>query len=411
MSRILAYTSPARGHLYPLMAVLLQLRARGHEVHVRTLADEVPGLRALDLHAEPVDSQIESIELADYGHRTPQKARMAAVSAFVARSRYDAPDLQAAIQRVRPDSVIVDINAWGAMAAAEDWGGTWSAFCPYPLALRSPDVPPYGPGLEPAHNWIGRLRDAALRPLVSGTLERKMLPGINDVRGGLGLPALQHLDDQFRRPPLLLYMTAEPFEYARHDWPDSVVMVGPCEWEPDVEAPTWLTEIDDPIVLVTTSSEFQDDGAMIAATLEALADEPVHVVATIPSGDPAAFTVPANAHVVRFAPHGQLLDRAVCAITHAGMGATQKALGRGVPVVAVPFGRDQPEVARRVAVAGAGVRLPASKVSPARIRSAYERARSCQAGADAVAAGFRRAGGAPAAADAIEAQLLTNAGT
>ena len=36
----------------------------------------------------------------------------------------------------------------------------------------------------------------------------------------------------------------------------------------------------------------------------------------------------------------------------------------GAPVVAIPFGRDQPEVARRVEVARAGVRLPAHKLTP-----------------------------------------------
>ncbi len=408
MARILAYTSPAKGHLYPLMAILLQLRERGHEVHVRTLASQVAALRELGLDAQPVSPEVEAIELVDWNQRTPQKALMAAVSTFVARARYDAPDLQHAIAQVSADAVIVDINSWGALAAAEQWGGRWSAFCPYPLALRSPDVPPYGPGLTPAHNFAGRLRDVALRPLVNGTLERKMLPGINEVRAQIGLAHLAHLDDQFRRPPLLLYLTSEPFEYPR-DWPDNVVMVGPCEWEPPAPTPDWLDAIQEPIVLVTTSSEFQDDGKLVTAALKAFAGRPVHVVATVPSGDPSAFDVPRNAHVVPFAPHGLLLDRAVCAITHAGMGATQKALARGVPVVAVPFGRDQAEVARRVEVAGAGVRLPARRLSPQRIRAAFDSARACQPGAAAVARGYRKAGGASAAADAVDAQLLVRA--
>lgn len=55
-------------------------------------------------------------------------------------------------------------------------------------------------------------------------------------------------------------------------------------------------------------------------------------------------------------PYTSVLTRAVCVVCHAGMGITQKAPAHGVPVVAVPFGRDQPEVARRVQVAGAGVR-------------------------------------------------------
>ena len=105
-------------------------------------------------------------------------------------------------------------------------------------------------------------------------------------------------------------------------------------------------------------------------------------------------------------PHGPVLDRAAVAITHGGMGATQKALARGVPVVAVPFGRDQFEVARRVEVAGGGVRLPASRLSPARLRAAVAAARGMRPGAERIADGFARAGGPAAAADAMEARLL-----
>jgi UDP:flavonoid glycosyltransferase YjiC (YdhE family) len=57
--------------------------------------------------------------------------------------------------------------------------------------------------------------------------------------------------------------------------------------------------------------------------------------------------------VRQFVPHGAVLDRACCAITHGGMGTTVKALDRGVPVCVVPFARDQAEVARRVEMAGA----------------------------------------------------------
>lgn len=118
--------------------------------------------------------------------------------------------------------------------------------------------------------------------------------------------------------------------------------VGPCSWDPPIEPPAWLAELEHPVVLVTTSSEFQDDGRLVQASLEALADEPVAVVATLPAdGHHAGFTVPANARLQRFVPHGPLLERPVRVMTHGGMGATQKALVHGVPVCAVPFGRDQ----------------------------------------------------------------------
>jgi len=64
----------------------------------------------------------------------------------------------------------------------------------------------------------------------------------------------------------------------------------PCA--PPAEAPMWLSDIDKPIVLVTTSSEFQDDGRLATAALEGLRGEAVFVIATLPSGDPASFDVP-----------------------------------------------------------------------------------------------------------------------
>jgi UDP:flavonoid glycosyltransferase YjiC (YdhE family) len=51
MSRYLAYTSPARGHLYPITGALIELRRRGHEVAVRTLASEVERMEELGLAA------------------------------------------------------------------------------------------------------------------------------------------------------------------------------------------------------------------------------------------------------------------------------------------------------------------------------------------------------------------------
>ena len=201
-------------------------------------------------------------------------------------------------------------------------------------------------------------------------------------------------------------MTAEPFDYPRRHWPESIVMVGPCEWDPPASPPRWLDEITNPIVLVTTSSEFQDDGRLVKAALEGLAHEPFTIVATLPAGDPGTFHAPANARVERFIPHAAVLDRAVCAMTHAGMGATQKALARGVPVCAVPFGRDQFEVARRVEVAGAGTRLPAGRLSPERLRLKVLEALTKTAGAKRVAERFAAAGGPSAAADAFEARLI-----
>ncbi len=283
--------------------------------------------------------------------------------------------------------------SWGAAAVAERWGGPWAQWFPYPLPVSSRDVPPFGLGLAPATGPAGRLRDRVLRPLLTGTLERASLPELNVTREKLGVRPIENADELFLAAPLLLYMTAEPLEYPRSDWPQSVRMVGPCSWDPPADPPAWLAEIDKPIVLVSTSSEFQDDGKLVTTALEALATEDVQVIATLPSADVPA-SVPANARVEPFVPHAPILERAACAITHGGAGVTMKALAAGVPVCVVPFGRDQPEVARRVEIAGAGTQVAPSKLNAERLRDAVRNAMTMKEGAARVAAGFEATGGA-----------------
>jgi MGT family glycosyltransferase len=184
-----------------------------------------------------------------------------------------------------------------------------------------------------------------------------------------------------------------------------VRLVGPGVWSPPEDAPSWLEEIERPLVLVTCSTEYQDDGRLVETALTALADEPVEVVATTGAVDPGQFTAPPNARVVRFVPHDHLLDRAACVICHGGMGVTQKALSAGVPVCVVPFGRDQRETARRVEIAGVGTRLPPRRLRPERLRSAVSLAMARQEAARAMAKALAAAGGPRAAADALEGLL------
>jgi len=406
MTRVLAYTSPARGHLFPIVPVLDALQRRGQEIAVRTLAKEVAMLRARGFEAAPIAAAVERLPLEDYRARSPLQAQASAIGTFRARAAHDAADLREAIEAAQPEAVLVDINCWGARAEAEAWGGPWAMWCPYPLPLPSRDAPPFGPGLPPARGAAGRLRDAVLSRVLSRLVERPLVAQVNAVRASIGLAKVGGVAELFAAPHRLLYMTAEPFEYKHSDWPTNLRLVGPCEWEPPSAAPDWLAEIGRPLVLVSISSEFQDDGRLVRCALEALSGDDVFVVATVPAGDLTQFVVPANAKVVRFAPHAPILARASCAVTHGGMGVTQKALARGVPVCAVPFGRDQLDVARRVEISGAGTRLPAQRLTPERLRSKVRGAMARREGARQIAAAFAKAGGSEAAADAVE-ELLT----
>lgn len=400
MARILVYTSPARGHLYPLVPTLEELRRRGHEVAVRTLSAEVGKVRALGFSAGAIDAAIEAVQHDDWKAGSPPAALLAACRTFAERGRYEIADLARAVESERPDLLFVDVNCWGAAAAAEASGIPWATFAPYFLPLRAAGVPPWGLGLAPAGGAPGRVRDAVLWPVVNVLYDRA-LPALNALRERAGVPRLRHVAEATTRAPRVVYYTAEPFEYARA-WPANVRLVGPGLWEPGTEASREVARDGRPLVLVTCSTEYQNDGRLVETALAALAGEPVRVVATTASVDPALFRVPPNATVERFLPHGPLLAEAACVVCHGGMGITQKALSAGVPVCVVPFGRDQLEVARHVEQAGAGTRLVPGRLTPERLRRAVREATIRAPGARRVAEGFRRAGGAAAAAAAVE---------
>ncbi|MUU72572.1 glycosyltransferase [Pseudarthrobacter sp. GA104] len=417
MSTVLGYTSPAIGHLFPMVPLLLELNARGHDVHVRALPGQVPMLRSAGLHAEPVDQRLLELVHRDYLAKSVKANLASSTETFTARARIDAPDLRSAIGDVNPDLLLVDINAWGARMVAEASGLPWGAFSPYTPPLQSKGTPPFGPGLDPMPGPLGRIRDALVRPLVTGAVEKLMLPGINRVRADISagkLPPVRSVDAFFRTAPLTLVTTSEPFEYPHPDWAPDVRMIGALSWEPPAPLPAWLGSLKEPVILVTTSSEYQADEAIVHAALQGLAGEPFTVVATLPAAESGAAgahrassvdgfgQLPPNARLEHFLPHGPVLEHAAVAITHGGMGATQKALAKGVPVVVVPFGRDQHEVAARVVAAGAGVRLSRRKLTPGTLRAAVHEALGKREGARRVADGFRAAGGAAAGADALE---------
>lgn len=111
----------------------------------------------------------------------------------------------------------------------------------------------------------------------------RILTYTSPARGhGIDLPPIDGAAAMFTAPSRLLYMTAEPFEYPRSDWPPNLRLVGPCDWEPPAEPPAWLEEGEEPLVLVTTSSEFQDDARLVRCALEAAADALEEVLSATP---------------------------------------------------------------------------------------------------------------------------------
>jgi UDP:flavonoid glycosyltransferase YjiC (YdhE family) len=126
----------------------------------------------------------------------------------------------------------------------------------------------------------------------------------------------------------------------------------------------------------------------------------VRVVVTLADAARGAESLPHadNVRIERFVPHGPVLERAAAVVCHGGMGIVQKAIGAQVPIVAVPFGRDQPEVGRRIAESGTGVLLKHKDLSAAKLKTAVREARALRPAA--------RLSGGPAAFAAAAEELV-----
>ena len=416
MTTFLAYSSPAAGHTFPLIPGLLALQARGHTVHLRTAPDLVETARAAGLDAEPVAESILGIEVRDYEARSARQRLVRGFEHLLGRGPAEAEDLKRAIAQIEPDVLLIDVNAYGAAVAAQAIGLPWATVLPSLLPLPGAGIPPYGFGLAPKGGLAGRVRDRVLWRVAERLYGQAMLPGLNRLRAAEGLPALSSPIDHLHTPDRLIVLSGDPLEYPRADLPPHVRFVGAQNWDPPTpptppaDAPAWLVEDGDPWVLVTCSTEYQGDEALAAAAVEALRDEPVRVVVTLADAHGRALPSAPNARIERFVPHGPVLERAVAVVCHGGMGIVQKAVGAGVPVVAVPFGRDQPEVARRVAECGAGVVLPARRLSAARLRAAVREAIARRPAAQAAGVRLRASGGPGAFAAAAEELAPADAG-
>jgi MGT family glycosyltransferase len=283
-----------------------------------------------------------------------------------------AADVRDELRRRPADAVVANFFVFGAQIAAEAEGVPFAFLVSNILSFPGSNTPPLGPGLKPARGPLGRARDAALNRLM-GRLFDKGLDRLNEVRADNGLAPRGSVLENFERADRLLLMTSGAFEYEQFTPPPNVRLVGPR-----LDDPAWVGHWtppagDEPLVLVGMSSTFMNHADVLQRAATALGELPVRgLVTTGPAVPVDAIDAPANVTVVERAPHREVLRHASAIVTHAGHGTVIKALAAGVPVVAMPLGRDQLDNAARIAHHGAGLRLK-PKASPGAIASAVRR--------------------------------------
>jgi UDP:flavonoid glycosyltransferase YjiC (YdhE family) len=159
--------------------------------------------------------------------------------------------------------------------------------------------------------------------------------------------------------------------------PENVRFVGPLLPPPnsDFDPPPWWDELDaeKPVVLVTQGTLANTDlTQLVGPTLTALSGEDVIVVATTggPPLEAIPVALPDNARAAVFVPFDRLLPKVSVMVTNGGYGAVNHALSLGVPLVVAGDSEEKPEIAARVAWAGAGINLESPRPDPEQIGDA-----------------------------------------
>lgn len=178
-----------------------------------------------------------------------------------------------------------------------------------------------------------------------------------------------------QRATLVLHATDTAFDVSPARLPSHHWYVGPLLWEPPIVSPAFLRTPGPPWALVSLSTLPQTGEVAIArAAIHALRHEAVRVLVTIaPECAVELGEVPDYVHLSDYVPHSEVLAKSRLVISHAGHGIAMKALYYGVPMVLIPWGRDQPGVAARAEALGVATVVRRDACNDASVTKAVRR--------------------------------------
>lgn len=380
MARIFWACWDGGGNLTPSLGIARVLEANGHTVHFFGRPDMVDRVEAAGLAATALDDAWADLDRYSFHP-------LATVFGYTS-SPAVGEELVRRVAASDPDVVVVDAMFSAALEAAPRFGR--------PTAVM-------------LHTFFDRLFDGwqANVAMQSETRQRA------------GFHALPDLDTLWGTREVLHVNTLAAFDGDPATAWANVVHGAPVlaqERRAVQVEPPWDADDPTPIVLLSFSTvPEQRDVSAVQRALDALAPLPVHVAATTGGiVDPVELAAPANAWLVPFADHDQLMARATMVVGHGGHGTTMRALSHGLPIVGMPAkGADQAPITRLLEQWQVGVALPPDADAP-QIRSGVETVladdtyqREAAARADALVG----TDGAALAASSIEALLPRTAGS
>jgi len=330
---VLLVTWDGAGNLPPERSIVRALIARGHTV--RALAH--PSVQKL-LENDGIEClPIRGLRHYDSKEPMPPADEMPFVAEHIWYARAFGTELLAAVDRRRPDLLLVDVMLTYALVAARSTGLPQAVLGHFPYhLLLGPFAPLFASRLDETNVYASEL---ALAPF----------------------PSHQALVEA---APLVLIPTYRAFDQVEAVAPN-VVHVGPCR-STHAGAASWQRRMPQrPLVLVGLSTSHQNQVPLLQRLCDVLGALEVEALVTTGAAiAPEALDASDNTTVQSFVPHDVVLPETDLLITHAGHGTVIAGATYGVPMLCLPMGRDQPMIAERVAQLGLGFVLsPEAPVS------------------------------------------------
>lgn len=391
-ARVLLASPPIYGHVSPIVTVARGLVGRGFAVDVLTGAKFRRAVEEAGAGFLPLPAAVD-FDDADLDAFLPGRDRYSGLAAL----RHDMIGMFARVipGQARAVASALARDDYAAVLADVAFGGTMPLLLTAPAATRVPilglssvpvtmtsvDTAPFGVAIAPTPGPLGRTRNRVLNALVNRVLLRSVNRALGDALREVGATGSHPgFFDSVSLFDQVFQLSVPGLEYPRRELSD-LEFLGPLRSAPPAALPRpgWWDVLDTgvPVVHVTQGTiDNHDPGRLIVPAIRALADDDVIVVACTGGRDTGTVTshfpdgLPANARVAEFLPYDVLLPRTSVVVTNGGFGGVQQALRHGIPLVLAGSSEDKPEVAARVAWAGAGVNLRTGDPRPEQIREA-----------------------------------------
>src|ERR1700732_905596 len=384
--KILIASTPATGHLNPLLAIGRILIAEGHEIvglSGRALRERIEGIGA-EFRPLPAGADFDLVSVVpELKHIPPgpQWLRVAIERLFVDTIPAQHKGLQQVLQDFPADVIIGDDMFFGVLPMLL---GPRSKRPPIVLCgtsilhWRREDGAPHFAGLPPATTQAQLKEYAAISQehdrVVNQPVARRLNRSLRDL--GVGPLSMTLFDSVVELADAYMQLTAPSFEFPR-DIPPSVHFIGALPIIPNqAPLPSWAHELDGSrkVVLVTQGTLANHNfGLLIAPTLAALADEPDLLVVVTAGGRPIDAIpghIPGNARLASYLPFEWMLPKVDVLVTNGGYGSVNQAMSFGIPLVTAGLTEDKADVNARVAWSGVGIDLATNEPTPQALRDA-----------------------------------------